>query len=175
MKTILYMAITPNGFVAGERDDTSWVSKSDWAVFLQAAKRAGNVVFGRRTFEVMLKEKLFPVPGCLNIVMTHQKKLLANAKWQNVTFTDESPRGVIEHLEEKGFGTALIGGGGKISASFMKENLIDELHLTVEPVVFGRGIKIFDDEPIVARLAFIELVQIAKNEVQLRYKVLKKK
>jgi dihydrofolate reductase len=175
MKTVLYMAITPNGFVAGERDDTSWVSKADWAEFARTAKRTGNVIFGSRTYEALMKAKQFPVPGCLNLVMTGDKKLLAKGSWKQVFFTDESPIGVLAHLREKGFEVALIGGGGKVSGSFMKADLIDELYLDVMPIIFNPGIKLFEGARIASRLKFIDMVQTGKNEIQLHYKVLKGK
>ena len=169
------MAITPNGFVAGEKDDTSWVSKADWKEFVRAVKKAGNVVMGRRTYEVALKEKQFPIAGVLNIVMTSNKKLLAKGEWDSVLFTDESPVGVLKHLREKGFRTAFIGGGGKVSGSFMKQDLIDELYLSVMPVVVNPGVRIFEGARLASRLKFIDMAQTAKDEIQLHYKVLKTK
>jgi dihydrofolate reductase len=173
MKTILYMAITPNGFIAGEKDDTSWVSKADWVEFVRTAKNIGNVILGKRTYDVLMKEKLFPIPGCLNIVMTSEKNLLAKGDWKKVFFTNESPRGVLEHLKEKGFEVALIGGGGRVSGSFMKAGLIDELYLSVMPAIVSPGIKLFEGARIASRLKFIDMVQTGKNEILLHYKVLK--
>jgi dihydrofolate reductase len=167
------MAVTPNGFIAGQKDDTSWVSKSDWKEFIRVAKKKGNVVMGRRTYEAMLEEKTFPVPDCLNIVMTSRKKLLANAKWDNVIFTNETPLGVLEHLKEKKMKEVLIAGGGKVSASFLKDNLIDELYLTVEPIVFGRGVKLFDGSDLEKKLKFVEMYQLSPDEIQLHYRVKK--
>lgn len=175
MKTILYMAITPNGFIAGQKDDTSWVGKADWKEFQRSAKEVGNVVMGSRTYETMVAEKKFPIPGSLNLVMTRRKKALAKTTWKNVIFTDESPRGVIEHLKEKGFDSVLIAGGGKVSASFIADGLIDELWLTIEPIVFSKGVGLFSPKSdFMARLRLIDVYQLGPHEIQVRYKVVKK-
>jgi len=173
MKVLLYMAVTPNGIIAGKKDDTSWVGEADWNEFLYQAKKAGNVVLGSRTYEAMKKEKRFPVPGVLNVVMTKRVKQLSKNKWDNVIFTNDTPRGVLKHLLEKGYKKALIAGGGKISGSFIGAKLITDLYLTIEPVVIGRGTKIFDYvKDFSAKLKFIESVQISDHEIQLRYRVL---
>ena len=37
----------------------------------------------------------------------------------------------------------IVYGGGKFVSSLIKENLIDELHLFINPVVLGNGLPIF--------------------------------
>lgn len=55
----------------------------------------------------------------------------------------------------------------------MKEGLIDEIFLDVEPVVFRKGIKLFADADFEAKLELLETRNFSNNEVQLHYKVLK--
>jgi len=38
-----------------------------------------------------------------------------------------SPKEAVKVIKEKNITNALIGGGGKLNASFMKQNLIDKL------------------------------------------------
>jgi len=53
MKIILYMAITINGFIAKENDDTSFVSEIEWRSFRKMIKNVGNMIIGSRTYEIM--------------------------------------------------------------------------------------------------------------------------
>ena len=53
----------------------------------------------------------------------------------------------------------------------MKENLIDEIILDVEPLIFGKGIKLFSEGNFEAKLELLEVRKISDNVVQLRYKV----
>ena len=55
----------------------------------------------------------------------------------------------------------------------MKENLIDEIFLDVEPKIFGRGIKLFSDNDFEFELELIDIKKFSQNELQIHYKVKK--
>jgi len=170
MKAILYMAITPSGYVAKENDDTSFVSRQSWESFDSLSKKAGNLIIGRRTFEISLQDNTFPYPNRFNIVMIHDK---VENKWgENVLFTDKSPKEVLKILEEKGFETAFIGGGGSINSAFMRERLIDEIYLDVESKLFGKGIQLFSPNDFEFNLELLETKNLNASTIQLHYKVI---
>jgi dihydrofolate reductase len=58
MKTILYMAISADGFIAGANDETPW-SEEEWAAFQEFVKSCDIVLLGRRTYEIMSKQGEF--------------------------------------------------------------------------------------------------------------------
>ena len=41
------------------------------------------------------------------------------------------------------FGKRRLGGGSQINALFMERGLVDEISLTVEPLIFGLGVDLF--------------------------------
>ena len=73
----------------------------------------------------------------------------------------------------KKFETVIIAGGGILNSSFLKEGLIDELYLDIEPIAFGKGINVFENEDFEANLELLETKQLSPNEIQLHYKVIK--
>ena len=46
---------------------------------------------------------------------------------------------ILNELENRGFSKALICGGTFVNTMFLKNNLIDEIQLTIEPKIFGSG------------------------------------
>jgi dihydrofolate reductase len=72
MNVILYMGITPNGFIAKPNGDSEWTSEEDLAGFYEQSKKVGNIVLGKNTFDELQKNNQFPFPEVLNVVMTHQ-------------------------------------------------------------------------------------------------------
>ena len=110
MKVILYAAISVDGFLADKSGDTGFVSITDWDRYRSLAHKFGNVVMGRKTYEVMKAAGEFPVPGSLNVVMTKRKTLLGKGESDRVMFTSETPLGIISHLSEKGFSNIFLGG-----------------------------------------------------------------
>jgi dihydrofolate reductase len=163
------MATTINGLIAKENDDTSFVTKRDWKSFLELVKKQGHVVIGRRTYEVTSPEEF--VKSSLYVIMTHKKSL--KKKTPKVIFTNKSPKNIIKMLGNMGFKKVLIAGGGKLNSAFMKEKLIDEIYLDIEPTIFGKGIKLFAEEDFEAKLKLIGTKKLSPNEIQLHYKVLK--
>ena len=67
----------------------------------------------------------------------------------------------------------MVCGGGELNSSFMKENLVDEMYIDIEPLVFGKGIKVFADAVFEKKLELIETKKFSPNEIQLHYKVKK--
>lgn len=163
------MAATINGFVATEEGVTDWVSQEDWERFGKMAKETGNVIIGRTTYEAMVEEKTFPMPGCLNVVMTREAPRAEPMK--NVIFTDKSPEEVLEDLAKQGFESALLAGGGELNGSFMADGLIDEIYLSVQPVAFGEGVKLFGSGFFRRELDLLGVEKVSENEVQLHYRV----
>ncbi|MDQ3098234.1 MAG: dihydrofolate reductase family protein [bacterium] len=73
--------------------------------------------------------------------------------------------------EAKGFTELLIIGGGIVNSAFLKENLIDEIFLSIHPTVLGDGIKLFSSCEITASLKLLDYKQLKDDLIQLHYLV----
>lgn len=166
----LYMAVSIDGFIAKPDDNTDWVSGTDWDNFREFIKEAGVIVMGRKTYEVSGTD--FPYQNALNIVMTHEPTFLAKDQ-KDVLFTDKKPRDVVDLIKTKGLKKLLIIGGGKTNAAFLREKLVDEIILSVHPLVIGKGVKLFENEEFGVKLKLRGVKKLKEDLVQLRYKVLK--
>lgn len=169
MKVILYMAITANGFIAGKDDCVDWISKNSWRGYMDKVKQIKCAIVGRRTYELMPEDEF--VKGCTYIIFTHKKELAK--KSPNVKFFSDSPKEVLNILKKEGIKQVCILGGGKLSSSFMKEKLIDEIYLDVEPVILSKGIQLFSEGDFEANLELIGTKKLSDNEIQLHYRVKK--
>ncbi|MEK6888227.1 MAG: dihydrofolate reductase family protein [Candidatus Aenigmatarchaeota archaeon] len=169
MKVILYMAMTVNGMIARENDDTPW-SNVEWKNYAKKVKECGALIVGRRTYEIMKKgDDLKKIGNPFTVVVTSQK-IESN---KSFVFA-KSPKDAFEIMKKRKFRKVLLGGGSMINASFMKAGLVDEIYLDVEPFVFGKGIKLFSDEGFEAKLKLIGTKKLSKNEIQLHYKVIRR-
>ena len=165
MKTILYLAMTPNGYIARENDESPW-SNEEWEHFSTVAKRVGNLIVGRKTFEIMSKDGDFQELGNpFTLVLSKQEN--DDPKFIN------SPEQAITLLKEKGFSEALVIGGGMTNSSFVQSGFVDEIHLDIEPFLFGKGVKLFADADFDLNLKLLKIKKISENTVQLQYKILK--
>jgi len=166
------MGISVNGYIAKEDGDSEWTSEEDLRGFYEHSKNAGNIIMGRNTYRAASKSGYFPFPDALNIVVTHQQ--MENKWGDGVLITNKSPKEIVEMLEQKGFTTAFLAGGGQLNTLFIRENLIDEIYIDVEPLVFGKGIKIFAEGDFEFNLELLETKKLNQNTFQLHYKVFKR-
>lgn len=165
MRVVAIAAMSADGYIArSERDDISWSSPEDKRMFAATSRRAGVIVMGRRTFESMPE----PLPGRLQIVMTHAPEAF-QARPNHVEFTNDSPVQILHVLSARGFDEVIIGGGGAVYAQFVSGNLVDELWLTVEPLLFGSGVPLLAGSCIQDRMRLVSVTQLSPNTLQLKY------
>lgn len=167
MKLILLMALTLDGKIGKTVDHfPDWTGSADKKLFAAMSRAAGVVIMGSRTFDTIGK----PLPGRKNIVMTRNKE--RRSTWENLEFTNRSPEQLVRELERSGHQSAILAGGTMINTVFAEAGLVDELVVTVSPLIFGRGLPLFA-ATVSMRLELNSVERIDANVVCLRYRVLK--
>ncbi|MFZ7128342.1 MAG: dihydrofolate reductase family protein [Desulfobacterales bacterium] len=165
MKTILMMAQTLDGKIARSPNHfPDWTGKADKRLFVEVTRRAGVIIMGSSTFDTLKT----PLPGRRLIVMTRDPSRRTN--WDNAAFTREAPPAILKRLEAEGYDEVVLAGGATINGLFAAENLIDELMITVVPIVFGKGISMFDRE-VSMKLDLIEFKPLGEGLVWFHYRV----
>ena len=171
-KVKLQMQMTLDGFVCGANGEMDWMLCGGDEVLkkyiLDLTNSADTILLGRKTGEGMavywptvasnpesndddffMAEKLSDTP---KIVFS---KSVSAINWVNVTVCSNIVEEVKELKEQKGK-DILIYGGASIVASFIKENLIDEYHLFVNPVAIGKGKPIFNERTGTLKLKLVK-------------------
>lgn len=168
MKTILYMAMTANGYIAKKDDNTSWISNKEWDSYSAMIRKVGYMIIGHRTYDILTKQPEFnELKDVKIVVVSHQDfKTLAN---NHLTArTPQEALGLLKDSDE-----VVVAGGGQINSAFIKEGLIDEIYLDIEPIVFGKGIQLFAPEDFEYQLELLETTKLDANIIQLHYAVKK--
>lgn len=164
MKVFIIAAQTLDGFIAKDSNHPAfWTSKEDKKQFVELTTRAGVCIMGSSTFKTLPR----PLKERLNIVYTRSKDISGD----NVETTQDEPINVIANLEKRGFKEVAICGGSQIYTLFLKARVVNTIYLTIEPVLFGQGISIFNDDMNIQT----ELVSHTKTDggtLILEYKVL---
>jgi dihydrofolate reductase len=169
MKIILLAAITLNGKIAQFTEQpATWTSKEDKQFFVQESKANRVIIMGHNTFKTLGK----PLPGRLNVVLTSQPEKFTQIAGQ-IEFVNLSPKTLLEQLSDRGFDKATLGGGTQVYSEFLAAGLVDELKLTVEPKIFGKGLNLFSEMDICYDLQLMEVKKLGPNVIMLHYKILK--
>lgn len=172
MHTALIAAITLDGKIAKHAEHpVDWTSRADKRFFKEETEKAGVVIMGSHTYRALG----VPIKNRLIIVMTRNPRLYKERELPNVVeFKNASPRALFDELKERGFSRAIIGGGAEIYSLFMRENLVDELYLTIAPKIFGRGVNLFGDTELDhLSLKLVDIKQLGEGEVLVKYKIKK--
>lgn len=135
MRVICMMVSTADGIAAqSPNDEITWSSKADKKRFAEYTKKAGVVIMGRTTHETIGR----PLPDRLNVVLTSTPDTFQHLQQHNtLEFTNAAPHELLHQLSERGFTTAMLIGGPKTNSAFFNAGLVNEIMLTIEPVLFG--------------------------------------
>ena len=167
MKVILLMAVTADGMIARDSmQRIDWTGKVDKKYFVHITRKSGAMIMGSKTFDTIGKI----LPGRKNIVMTRDKTRISRD--ENLIFASQTPGQIIKGLQAQGFESVALIGGSIVNTLFMKENLIDEIHVTIVPRFFGKGLSLFN-ETLDIRLELMDIEKIDKGHILLKYRVKK--
>lgn len=162
MKVFIIAAQTLDGFIAKETNHPAfWTSKEDKHRFVELTKRAGVCVMGSTTFKTLPR----PLKERVNIVYSRSHE------FEGAETTNKNPIDLIKDLEERGFNEVAICGGSHIYNMFLKAGVVDTIYLTIEPLIFGTGISIFN-EPMDIHLELKSHEKTEAGTLLLEYKVL---
>lgn len=161
------MALSLDGISAKDSNHhVTWTSSEDKQFFVDITKKAGVVIMGSKTYDMIGK----PLPSRKNIVLTRNKERVSQDK--ELVFTDNSPSQIIHELQQDGYRSACLIGGSQVNTLFVQSQLAHELYITYEPVLFGSGLSLFNREfqPQFTP-SLIKTIPIGKNAICLKYKL----
>jgi dihydrofolate reductase len=168
IKTFIIVAQTTDGFIAkNSNHSATWTSKEDKVRFVEITKHAKVMIMGLNTFQTFPS----PLKERLHIVYSPDPDASKNNIEGVVEYTKDSPTDLIKSLEARGFSEVAICGGTTIYTMFIKSGLVDTIYLTTEPILFGNGMGIFNED-LNIKLELINLDKTENGTILSEYKVI---
>lgn len=164
MKVFIIAAITVDGYIGRDAGHSAdWTSPEDKKLFVSLTKDAGTIVMGSRTFATIGRA----LPGRRTIVYTSQpEKIVPN----NIETTVQPPSVLVKRLRQEGVKGLAVCGGASIYELFMRAGVVDQLYITIEPKLFGRGVPLFGTE-LNVDLNLLDINKLNTSTVLLHYDV----
>jgi dihydrofolate reductase len=157
-KLSVFNSVTLDGYFSGKKGDISWAHEvkqdPEWKAFIaDNAKSGGQLLFGRVTYEMMVK--YWPTPqamkdapdvaeGMNNAPKVVFSKSLKKAEWNNTKLVKGDLAKEVRKLKAEPGDHMVIMGSGSIVSQLAEEGLIDEYQEVVVPVVIGEGKTMFE-------------------------------
>ena len=174
MKTILVFVTSLDGKVTkwGIPFVRHWSSQSDKDYFKKLWDNSRLIIMGSNTYNA---GPIKPSSNHLIAIMTqHPSKYKSHEVLGQLEFTNNSPVQVAKRFEKEGYEHMLVAGGAHIATSFLKEQLIDEVWLTIEPKIFGVGGNFVAEEKLDINLQLINYEKVNKQGTLItKYAVIK--
>jgi dihydrofolate reductase len=174
VKITLVFVTTLDGKVTkwGDPHVQKWSSKEDQNYFKQAWNEHSLIIMGSGTYDA--EPFKAPVNNRLIIMTQTSAKYKDKEVAGRLEFTDEPPAKVVKRLKEEGAEEILLVGGPHLATSFLQENLVDELWLTLEPKIFGSGGNFVVDSKLDVKLELLSHEKInEQGTLILKYSVVK--
>lgn len=141
-----------------------WTSREDWQFFQKSLSRFDAVVVGRNTYEAaadrLRKRNTF-------VLSSHLKTLTRRG---TVTFVNPAKASLPKLF--KGLKSIAILGGGTVYRFMLEKGLLDEIFVTVEPLIFGRGKEMFVGGARTTRVNLLSVKRLnRRGTLLLHYKI----
>lgn len=149
IKCSVFIATSLDGFIARPDGGLDWLNAANSVVppgedcgYDAFMSTVDTLVMGRNTFEQVLTFGEWPYGSTPVVVMSHSAAPLPPNMPETVTSSRESPTDLVARLSAHGKRHLYIDGGLTVQ-SFLAEGLIDELIITMIPVLLGTGKPLF--------------------------------
>jgi len=171
-KIVLYIAVSLDGYIATEEHTLDWLFAVEGEGdngFANFYDTVDTFLLGRLTYDWIMKEEKgnFPYKGKECYVFTRTE---ANDN-EHVQFVNEDIPQFIEKLRKKQGKNIWVVGGGELLHTFIEAKLLDELRITITPVLLGKGIPLFRENNFQTHLLLKNVVRY-NQLVELQYEVL---
>ncbi|MEC5181658.1 dihydrofolate reductase family protein [Arthrobacter sp. CG_A4] len=177
MSSIQYfVASSLDGFIATADDNLDWLLQFDGFVGGKESYDAfmadvGAIVMGGETYAWLMEHEpgKWPYPSTPCWVFTHHE--LPAPKGSDVTFVRGPVGEFAQDLRDNAAGRNVwIVGGGVLAAQFADAGLLDELIISIIPVVLGSGKAVLPLARPTAPLELISSHTMGRGILELRYR-----
>ena len=164
-------AISLDGFLAGPGEAIDWLRWSDDSAKISAEsfRGADAMLMGRKTFEI--GQKMGGGPVMTGVTTYVFSRTLESVPEGAGVLVREDAADFVRRLKGEPGGGIIVMGGGELGSALIEAGLVDEIGLSVHPVLLGGGTPAFTAFGRRVELELIEARPIARECVLVRYRV----
>lgn len=184
-KLVWFMHVSLDGFVAGPNGEMDWIYVGEDLFDYAGArtKESDTALYGRVTWQMM--EAYWPTAADQPNPTKHD---IEHSEWYNgvqkvvlsetmagetrplTTFIGDDVAAKVRELKHQPGKEIIIFGSPSAGRALLRENLVDELWLFVNPVLLSRGIPMFPNLEDRAPLTLLECTPFDSGVVCLHYR-----
>ncbi|BDG05151.1 dihydrofolate reductase family protein [Anaeromyxobacter oryzae] len=162
-----FLAMSLDGFIARPDGRVDWLDPYPAPPEEYGAFFAGvdTVLVGRETYDLVATFPEWPYEGKRVVVLTHRPP----APRHGESFTAGEPAEVLARLAATGSRSLYVDGGAVVS-QFLAADLVDELTVTIVPLVLGAGRRLFQGALPERRFSLVDSRALPSGLVRITYR-----
>ena len=169
-KLILYIASSLDGYIAQPNDDLSFLGlvqkEGEDYGYTDFIKTVDTVILGRKTYDwVMTQVGTFPHADKEAYVITRSER----PQQGNIRFYTGDLKVLVQQLKSRTGKNIFCDGGAEVVHELLMHQLIDELIISLIPVMVGEGTRLFKDGRPYQALTLGSVKSFDTGLVQLHY------
>ncbi len=132
-----------------------WTSQEDWRFFQTSLAQVEAVIVGRNTYQAAVA----PLRKRHTFVLTSQLK--KTQRRGTVIFVNPNQVDLAALLQP--YKTVAVLGGGLVYGAMLERHMLDEIYITIEPLIFGRGKEMFIGSTRTTRLQLLSVRRLNRS------------
>ena len=146
VKVSVFIGTSLDGFIARETGDIGWLDAANTKVtpgedfgFNSFLESVDLTIMGRKTFEQVITFNRWQYKDTKMIVLTSKNIEIPEKLKETVTISNiSSPKQLIRELFDQSINHIYVDGGTVIQ-DFLSARLVDEITVTIVPILIGKG------------------------------------
>lgn len=153
--------VTLDGKIAKSSDhNVDWSSPEDKQFLNKKISQSDVIIVGKNTYDVA-KKALSPEKfTSRNYIIITRSVETTEEKKPGRLFVNPQNVDLRKLAEDLNYKNVAILGGGKTYSLMIAKDWIDEIFLTIEPIIFGTGLNFIDDVDLNANFKLKEIKQL---------------
>lgn len=163
---VCYIATSLDGYIAGPDGEIDWLFTDQDYGYAGFFAGVDTIVMGRKTYDLCLTFGEYPYPHMPNYVWSRTRR----GADDHATFVSGDIAQLLKELKQKEGKTIWLVGGNALVGEAIRHDLLDELILSIHPVVLGNGVPLFPRGLPARSFQFIASESFTSGLVQLTYR-----
>lgn len=171
-KVKLFIASSLDCYIAREDGGIDWLYTDADYGYAKFYDSIDTIIVGRKSYDQSLTFDIYPYKGKKVYVFT-RKKVRKNNNEQDIEYIDTNIQDFVTSLTQSIGKDIWLLGGGEIVSVLLNAGLVDEIILSIHPIILGTGIPLLRNIQKEVNLKLENSLSFESGLTQLCYKVLK--
>lgn len=166
-KVSLFIAASLDGYIAREDGATDWLFSDQDYGYEAFYDDVDTIIMGRHTWDQLKSFGDYPYEGKEGVVFS---RTLAGQQDPDVTIVTEPVQDWVGRAKQEDGGTIWLMGGASLVDECLQQGLVDEIILSIHPILLGAGIPLFRGKQPEMALELVSSQSFHTGLIQLIYR-----